>query len=170
MVKLTLKHKNFAEFLVSATTFEPCNFAFTHKLFIDHLKVLETSYLDLDLQCQICQESLNVCVIHFECNYFRTVLNLPLKLCFDYCHHPCLRWIPNWCPWPWPSRSNWPSKFNRFLKKNEPFSLHLQTWSVNWSSIGFMKGVGWGQGGGDACFLRMQFWISSNHFSAEMHF
>ena len=37
-----------------------------HKLFIDHLKVLDkfvTSDLDLDLQGQICHESLNVCAI-----------------------------------------------------------------------------------------------------------
>ena len=42
-------------------------------MFIDHRKVLgkfETSYLDLDLPGQICHESLNVCVIPCECDYF----------------------------------------------------------------------------------------------------
>ena len=50
-----------------------CNFTFTHKLFIDHLKVLdkfETSDFDLDLQVQICHESLNVCVISCEHDNF----------------------------------------------------------------------------------------------------
>ena len=41
-------------------------FYHTLELFIDHLKdpdEIETSYLDLDLDLQICHESLNVCVI-----------------------------------------------------------------------------------------------------------
>ena len=57
-----------------------------------HLKVwerFETSDIDLDHQSQICHESLNVCVIPCECDYFRTTLNLPFKLelCFDHLHH-----------------------------------------------------------------------------------
>ena len=44
---------------------------FSHKLFIDHLKVLDKfEASDLDHQGQICHESLNVCVIPCECDNF----------------------------------------------------------------------------------------------------
>ena len=55
-----------------------CNFAFAHKLFIDHLKVLDkfvTGDLDLDLQGQICNESLNACTISCECDSFEPFWN-----------------------------------------------------------------------------------------------
>ena len=47
------------------------HFTFTLEMFIEHLKVsdkFETS--DLDLDGQICHNSLNICVIPCECDTF----------------------------------------------------------------------------------------------------
>ena len=43
--------------------------------------------------------------------------------------------------------------FNSFEQKLNHFSLHLQTWSVNWSSTGFQQGGGGLEAGGDTCFF-----------------
>ena len=83
------------------------------------------------------------CVILCECHNFWTNLNLlfKLELYFDHLHHTW--WIRNWCPWPWPSRLNWPSVFG---KKLNYFSSHLQTWTANLSTAGSKQEDGFGAG------------------------
>ena len=63
-VKLALKLTKLQNISLKLSKLTLLNFTITLELFIGHLKVLdefESSYLDLDLQ--ICHESLNVCVI-----------------------------------------------------------------------------------------------------------
>ena len=69
------------------------NFAFTLKLFNDHLNVsdvFKNGDLDLDLQDQIYLETLKICVIPCECNNFLTIRNFSFKLelCFDHLNVP----------------------------------------------------------------------------------
>ena len=125
-------------------SFEPlnwpfCNFAFTHKLFIDHLKVLdkvETSDLDLDLQGQICPLFKCLCISLWMClllNHFEFTLQ---TWTLNHLHHTCLRWIWNWYPWPWPSRSNWPSNFNSLKKLNRfHYSFKLEPFFTTPSNL-----------------------------------
>ena len=70
-VKLAFKLEKclFSVFMLRGLAFLPLPFTFELSLFIDHVKVLdEFETGDLDLQCQIFHESLNVCLI--PCEHF----------------------------------------------------------------------------------------------------
>ena len=116
------------------------------QLFIDHPKVSDkfgTSDLGLDLQGQICHESLNVCVIPCECDNFWPVwiyLSNLNSILFNYIIYV--------------SDEFETANFNSFWKKwtVSHYNFKLELWIDH---LLVLSRGGFGAGGGDTCFLRM---------------
>ena len=108
---------------------------------------------DLDLDLQICHQSLNVCVILWEHDKFWTILSWPFKLELfwssnSYMPQMHLKLVPLTLT----IKTKLAFTLQQIWKNWTAFSFNLQTWTVNWSSTGSKHRYGLGEEGGHLFF------------------